>query len=139
MPVSTDNVLALRVRTYLSQIVGQATPITYQALAGALDLSPPNTIRQLTLALEYLMEEDVAATSPMIAALVVSKTRGGLPAPGFFDCARRIGRLGGDVSEQDQAAYHAAEFDAAVEYWGATVEAGEADIQSIGIENNSGK
>ena len=83
MPVSTDNVLALRVRTYLSQFVGQATPITYQALASVLDLSPPNTIRQLTLALEYLMEEDVVATSPMIAALVVSKTRGGLPAPGF--------------------------------------------------------
>ena len=31
------NVLALRVRTYLCQIVGQATPITYQALANALD------------------------------------------------------------------------------------------------------
>ena len=139
MPVSIDNVLALRVRTYLSQIVGQATPITYQALASALDLSPPNTIRQLTLALEYLMEEDVVATSPMIAALVVSKTRGGLPAPGFFDCARRIGRLDGDASEQDQAAYHAAEFDAAVKYWGATVKAGEADILSIEIENDSVK
>lgn len=135
MPASTDDPLVLRVRTYLSRIVGQATPITYQALAAALELSPPNTIRQLTLALEYLMEEDVVATRPMIASLVVSKTRGGLPAPGFFDCARRIGRLGRNASAQEQAAYHAAEFDAAVKFWGATAEA--ADIQSIGIENDS--
>jgi hypothetical protein len=26
-----------------------------------------------------------------IAALVISKARGGLPAPGFFDCARPLG------------------------------------------------
>jgi len=79
----TATVLALRVRTYLCRIVGQATPITYQTLAKALGLSPPNTIHQLTVALESLIEEDAAAARPLIAALVVSKTRGGLPAPGF--------------------------------------------------------
>ncbi len=109
--------LAARVRTHLCQIVGDQAPITYKDLANALDLSPPNTIHQLTVALEYLIEEDAAAARPLIAALVVSKSRGGLPAPGFFDCARRVGRLEGDPSGPEGAAFYAAEFNKAVEFW----------------------
>jgi hypothetical protein len=44
---------------------------------------PPHSIHQVTEALERLMEEDAAADRPFIAALVISKTRDGLPAPGF--------------------------------------------------------
>jgi hypothetical protein len=69
--------MAHRVRAHLCGIVGHATPITYQALARALDLVPPNTIHQLTAALECLIEEDAVAARPLIPALVVSKTRGG--------------------------------------------------------------
>jgi hypothetical protein len=125
----TANVLALRVRTHLCRIAGRTTPITYQALAKALDLSPPNTIHQLTAALECLMEEDAAAARPLIAALVVSKARGGLPALGFFDYARRVGRFGGEPSGPEVPVFYAAEFDAAVEFWRATAEAVEADVQ----------
>lgn len=125
---STANVLALRVRTYLCRIVGQATPVTYQALAKALDLLPPNTIHQLTVALECLMEEDAAAARPLIAALVVSKARGGLPAPGFFDCARRVGRFDSDPSGPEASAFYAAEFNAAVEFWRAAAEVVELDV-----------
>ena len=39
------------------------------------------------------MEEDAEADRPFIAALTISKARGGLPAPGFFGCDRRLGRL----------------------------------------------
>lgn len=123
----TVNVLARRVRTHLCQIVGQATPITYQALAKALDLAPPNTIHQLTVALECLMEEDAAAAHPLIAALVVSRARGGLPALGFFDCARRVGRFDGDLSGPEASAFHAAEFSAAVEFWSSSAEDVAAD------------
>ena len=49
---STASLLAPQVRTYLCRIVGHGAPITYQALAKAMDLEPPNTIRQLTVALE---------------------------------------------------------------------------------------
>lgn len=119
--------LALRVRTHLSQIAGQATPITYQALAEALHLSPPNTIHQLTVALERLIEEDAAAARPLIAALVVSKARGGLPAPGFFDCARRVGRFDGDPSGPDGLAFYTAEFNKAVEFWRATAKVVDPD------------
>ena len=47
------------------------------------------------------MEEDAVANRPFIAALAISKVRSGLPAPGFFDCARRLGRFAGkDVSHR---------------------------------------
>ncbi|WIY23806.1 hypothetical protein [Parasedimentitalea psychrophila] len=123
----TASVLALRVRAHLCRIIGHATPITYQALAKALGLVPPNTIHQLTVALECLIEEDTAAARPLIAALVVSKARGGLPAPGFFDCAQRVGRFKGDPLGPDAPAFYAAELDAAVEYWRATPKAVETD------------
>ena len=43
---------------------------------------PPRSIHRVTEALERLMEEDAAADRPFIAALDISKARGGLPAPG---------------------------------------------------------
>jgi hypothetical protein len=111
------NALALPVRAYLSQTGGLVLPVTYQALARALELSPPNTIHQLTLALEYLIAEDAAAGRPLIAALVISKGRGGLPAPGFFDCARRAGCFDGETEGADSAAFYAEESKKAAEFW----------------------
>jgi len=35
-----------------------------------------------------VIEEDAESDRPLIAALTISKVRGGLPAPGFFGCAR---------------------------------------------------
>lgn len=114
---SSGNMLKQRVRTYLCQIAGQGTPITYQALAKALHLVPPNTIYQLTTALECLIAEDAAAARPLIAALVVSKARGGVPAPGFFECSQRVGRFSGDPLGPEAATFYTAEFDKAAEYW----------------------
>jgi len=64
------------------------------------------------------MEEDAAADRPFIAALAISKVRGGLPAPGFFDCARRLGRFAGDPDGQDAWSFHAAELNAVFARWG---------------------
>lgn len=111
------NALALRVREHLQGIVKQAVPITYQALAKGLRLTPPNTIHQLTEALESLMVDDAAADRPFIAALVISKARSGLPAPGFFDCAERLGRFDGDAAAEGARAFHVMEFNAAVTFW----------------------
>ena len=41
----------------------------------------------------FATREDAATDRPFIAAIVISKARGGLPAPGFFDCAARLGRF----------------------------------------------
>lgn len=111
--------LAPRLRNYLRGTAGRAIPITYQALTRALQLLPPNTIHRLTEALERLMAEDAAAGRPFIAALVISRASGGLPAPGFFNCAARLGRSRVDPTEAEACAYHAGEFKAAVAFWGA--------------------
>jgi len=54
---------------------------------------------------------------PFIAALAISKARGGLPGPGFFDCARRLGRFAGDPDGQDARTFHAAELNAVFACW----------------------
>jgi hypothetical protein len=53
----------------------------------------------------------------MIAAPAVRRARGGLPAPGFFVCAARLGSFSGDPAGPEAAAFHAAELEAASEYW----------------------
>ncbi len=112
------DVLAPRLRRYLQGIAGRATPITYEALSKALQLQPPYTIHRLTEALECLMAEDAAVGRPFIAALVISRARGGLPALGFFDCAAHLGRFHVDGTGAAACTFHAAEFNAAVTFWG---------------------
>ena len=107
-----------RVRAFLENVAKRRIPITYQELAKALQILPPHSIHQVTEALERLMEEDAAADRPFIAALAISKARGGLPAPGFFDCARRLGRFAGDPDGQDAWSFHAAELNAVFARWG---------------------
>ena len=109
--------LARRLRAYLQALAALRLPITYRAVAKAMLLSPPHTIHQVTEALEQLMAEDAAADCPFIAAIVISKWRGGLPAPGFFDCAARLGRFAGDATGPDARVFHASEFNAAIALW----------------------
>ncbi len=109
--------IATRVRAHLQDVAQHRVPITYRDLAKALRLSPPKTIHQVGEALERLMEEDAEVGLPFIAALVISKARGGLPAPGFFACARRLGRFVGDARDPEASTYHATEFNAAVMFW----------------------
>jgi len=107
-----------RVRAFLENGAKRQIPITYQELAKALQILPPYSIQQVTETLERLMEEDAAADRPFITALVISKARGGLPAPGFFDCARRLGRFAGDPNGQDAWSFHAAELNTVFARWG---------------------
>ena len=109
-----------RVRAFLENVSKRQIPITYQELAKALQILPPHSIHRVTEALERLMEEDAAADRPFIAALAISKARGGLPAPGFFDTARRLGRFAGDPDGQDAWSFHAAELNAVFARWGSS-------------------
>ncbi len=122
----TRQTIAPRLLAHLQKIAEQRVPITYQELAKALELVPPNAIHQVTEALEHLMAEDAATDRPFIAAIAISKARGGLPAPGFFDCARRLGRFAGDGEGPEAWAFHAGEFNAAVSLWAATATTGKA-------------
>ena len=107
-----------RVRAFLENFAKRQIPITYQELAKALQILPPHTIHRVTEALERLMEEDAATERPFIAALAISKARGGLPAPGFFGCARRLGRFAGDPDGQDARSFHAGKLNAVFARWG---------------------
>lgn len=95
--------------------------VTYQELARSSDIATPfhpsGNGSQVTEALEHLMQEDAASDRPFIAALAISKARGGLPGPGFFDCARRLGRFAGDLDGQDARTFHAAELNAVFAFW----------------------
>lgn len=113
-PVTDEDLaLAARLRPVLRALPVAALPITYRALAQRLELKPPHTIHRLTSALEVTMREDVARGVPMIAALVTSRWRGGLPAPGFFTVAAALGRHDGSAN----AAFYRREFEAAVAHW----------------------
>ena len=108
----------VRARAFLESVAKRRILITYQELANALQILPPHSIHRVTEALERLMEEDAAADRPFIAALAISKARGGLPGPGFFDCARRLGRFTGDLDGQDARTFHATELNAVYACWG---------------------
>ncbi|HUK07992.1 MAG TPA: hypothetical protein VLX09_09005 [Stellaceae bacterium] len=101
-------------REFLESVAKRRIVITYQELAKALQFLPPHSIHRVSEALERLMEEDAAADRPFIAALAISKARGALPAPGFFDCARRLGRF---ADGQDPRTFHAAELNAVFARW----------------------
>src|ERR1700736_228893 len=105
-------------RAFLESVAKRQILITYQELVNALQILPPHSIHRVTEALERLMEEDAAADRPFIAALAISKARGGLPAPGFFDSARRLGRFAGDPDSQDARTFHAAELHSVFAQWG---------------------
>jgi len=113
------DLIAEQLRAWLQNMATAGLTITYGRLAKLLDLSPPNTIHQITGALERMMEEDVEAGRPFLAALAVSKAPGGLPAVGFFDCAKRLGRFTGDANGSDARSFYVGELNAALKFWGA--------------------
>ena len=85
------------------------TPTTYKELADRLGLEPPQTIHRVGEALETLMEDDVAAGRPMLAALCLSKTLYGIPGRGFFLKAQVLGVFSGDPTGPEACAFHADE------------------------------
>jgi len=95
----TPDTLARRLRAHLQACATQRSPITYHDAAKALRLSPPHTIHQVTQALEQLMAQDAAADRPFIAAMVIGKSRGGLPAPSQMQATNHVRRSFGSRSE----------------------------------------
>ena len=109
--------LQQRARSLLIDQAAQGEPITYQAFAKALKLLPPHTIHRATVVLEQLIEEDSENGHPLIATLVISKARNGLPASGFFDCAMKFGAFRSTLKEPNNTLFYNTEFDLAVDFW----------------------
>ena len=72
-------------------VIKNKDQITYNALAATAKMTGPHKIHRLTSWLEQLMAEDHHNDRPLRAAVVISKARGGLPAPGFFNKAKELG------------------------------------------------
>lgn len=72
-------------------VIRNKSQITYNDLALAAKITGPNKIHRLTLWLEEMMTEDYHSGRPARVAVVISKARDGLPAPGFFDKAEQLG------------------------------------------------
>jgi hypothetical protein len=87
----------------------EARVMTYAEAARGLALPPPHTIHQTAELLEALMRLHAAAGAPLLASLVISKARGGLPAPGFFVLAGELGRYDGPPDGREALAFHAGE------------------------------
>jgi hypothetical protein len=111
-------VLKERLRQALVDQAQTGKPTTYKELTDRLGLEPPHTIHRIIETLELLMEEDVAAGRPMLAALCVSKTRPGIPAPGFFLAAQVAGVFFGDPMGPEASAFHVTELQRAVLFYG---------------------
>ena len=79
-----------RLAGYLDDCRQRRKTVTYLEVATAIDVTPPHRIHQLTELLEALMEHDQENQQPLRAALVVSRTRTGLPAEGFFIKAQAL-------------------------------------------------
>ncbi len=107
-----------QLRNYLKKVARGGQPVIYRDAINALGLKPPNTIHQLAMLLETLMEKVAVAGVPLLAALVISKERGGLPAPGFFSKSRKLGLYKGPDSGSKAAEFHRQELKRAVAYWG---------------------
>jgi hypothetical protein len=103
---SAEDVDPAALRAHLEGLAAHGRTATYQEVAQALGLRPPHTIHRLTVALETLLAADVAAGRALLAAVVVSRGRGGLPAPGFFACLRELGVHEGADEGAPAAARH---------------------------------
>ena len=107
-PLDPEELAALvrALRSALTALPPSQPTLTYQELARALGLRPPHTIYRVAQALELSMHQDAAAGRAFIAARVVSRIRGGLPAPGFFHLATRLGRHDGSEYGERAREFH---------------------------------
>lgn len=109
--MSEDLTLAARLRPILEDAARRRATLTYLELATAAGLGPPRAVHRVTHALEATMRDDHAAGRPLLAAVVVSKSRGGAPAPGFFRLAGELSLYFGPDRGPQAALFHAMELE----------------------------
>ncbi|MDC1382409.1 hypothetical protein N8500_02880 [Candidatus Puniceispirillum sp.] len=80
--------------------------ITYTELVHSANVPKPHRIDKLTTWLESTMCEDNAAGTPLRAALVISRNRGGIPAPGFFMLCDELGLYHGPPNGPEATQFH---------------------------------
>jgi hypothetical protein len=107
-----DHIWHRRAAMALASVAETGRTITYADLADAARIPAPHRINKLTQWLEATMREDHAAGRPLRAALVISRNRGGLPAPGFFQLCGELGLYQASASSIAAAQFHQTMLDA---------------------------
>ena len=107
-PTNQDHVWQNRAKMALASATSLGRIVTYAEMADAADIPAPQRIHKLTLWLETTMRQDHAAGQPLRAALVISRNRNGLPAPGFFIICQELGIYQGAETGADAAQFHQA-------------------------------
>ena len=95
-----------RVEMALASVIDADRLITYAELADAAAIPPPHRIHKLTLWLETSLVADYQAGAKLRAARVISRNRGGIPAPGFFIKCHELGLYDGPVDGPLAHAFH---------------------------------
>ena len=106
LPTNEDHGWQNRAEMALVSATSFGRIVTYAEMADSADIPEPQRIHKLTLWLEATMRQDHAAGQPLRAALVISRNRNGLPAPGFFLLCEELGIYQGAKTGADAAQFH---------------------------------
>ena len=106
LPTNEDYAWQNRAEMALASATSLGRILTYAEMADAADIPAPQRIQKLTLWLETTMRQDHAAGQPLRAALVISRNRNGLPAPGFFLLCQELGIYQGSETGADATQFH---------------------------------
>jgi hypothetical protein len=101
-----DSIMIDRLELLLIETAKNGKTVTYSQVAQQLELEPPHTIHQTTELIEMMMQLHIKSGVPILASLVISKIRGGLPAPGFFILLQEFGLYNGSVDGEDARQFH---------------------------------
>jgi len=95
-----------RARMALAAAAAGDRLVTYAELADAAGIAGKHRINRLTGWLETELEREAASGGKLLTARVVSRARGGLPAPGFFLKCAELGLYDGPPDGAEAFAFH---------------------------------
>ena len=95
-----------RAEMALASVIASDKLITYAELAEAAIIPPPHRIHKLALWLETTLVSDHQAGRRLRMARVISRSRDGLPALGFFIKCRELGLYDGPDDGPLAQAFH---------------------------------
>jgi len=95
-----------RAEMALASVIKAERLITYAELADAAHIPGPHRIHKLTIWLETLLETDHTNGHQLRAARVISRNRGGIPAPGFFMKCSALGIYDGPPEGPKAITFH---------------------------------
>lgn len=99
-------VMIARLEAMLLDAARERRMMTYREVARGLEIKPPHTIHKAALLIEALMRCHAEDGAPQLASLVISRVRGGLPAPGYFLLLRELNLFDGDGEGEVARTYH---------------------------------